>query len=70
MKLITDKMQGLLNATIAKKQAMKCPNCGFELNPAAILGKAGGKKSRRVLTPEQAKAMVGIREQNRKELTK
>lgn len=44
-----------------------CPNCGHEdeISPGAILGKEGGKKSKRVLTPEQAKAMVEAREKKR-----
>lgn len=44
---------------------MKCPHCGGEISPAAILGKEGGKKSKRVLTPEQAKAMVEAREKKK-----
>ena len=32
----------------------------------AKIGRKGGKKSRRTLTPEQAKAMVEVRERNRK----
>lgn len=32
----------------------------------AGIGKRGGEKSRRVLTPEQAKAMVEAREKKRK----
>jgi len=44
---------------------MKCPHCGGEISPAAILGKEGGKKSRRTLTPEQAKAMVEARERKK-----
>ena len=45
----------------------KCPHCGDEISPAAILGKEGGKKSKRVLTPEQAKAMVEAREKKKRE---
>jgi hypothetical protein len=33
---------------------------------AAEMGRKGGKKSRRVLTPEQAKEMVKIREEKKK----
>ena len=36
------------------------------ISPAAILGKEGGKKSKRVLTPEQAKAMVEAREKKKR----
>lgn len=38
-----------------------------ELSPAATLGQAGGKKSKRVLTPYQAKAMVESREKKKRE---
>lgn len=34
---------------------------------AAEMGRKGGKKSRRSLTPEQARAMVQARERKRKE---
>jgi Spy/CpxP family protein refolding chaperone len=46
-----------------------CENCGHEqnINTAAVLGKEGGKKSKRVLTPEQAKAMVEVREKKKRE---
>lgn len=40
---------------------MKCPNCGHEFSPeptAAEMGAKGGKKSKRVLTPDQAKEMA------------
>lgn len=37
------------------------------VNPAAILGKEGGKKSRRTLTTEQSKAMIEAREAKRKQ---
>jgi hypothetical protein len=46
---------------------MKCPHCGGEISPAVILGKEGGKKSKRVLTPEQAKAMVEAREKKKRD---
>lgn len=46
---------------------VKCPHCGNEISPAAILGKEGGKKSRRVLTTEQAMAMVEARERKKAE---
>jgi hypothetical protein len=46
---------------------MKCPHCGGEISPAAILGSEGGKKSKRVLTPEQAKAMVEAREKKKRD---
>ena len=46
---------------------MKCPHCGGEISPASILGKAGGKKSKRVLTPAQAKAMVEAREKKKRD---
>jgi len=35
-------------------------------NYFSALGKKGGKKSRRILTPEQARAMVKAREEKRK----
>lgn len=38
-----------------------CPHCGGEISPAAILGKEGGKKSRRVLTREQSLAMAAAK---------
>lgn len=44
---------------------MKCPHCGGEISAAAILGKEGGKKSKRVLTPEQAREMVEAREKKK-----
>jgi len=49
-----------------------CEKCGHEqkISPAAILGKEGGKKSRRVLTTDQAKAMVDAREKKKRELAK
>lgn len=36
---------------------MKCPHCNTEINPASILGKEGGKKSRREINPEQQAKM-------------
>ena len=45
---------------------IKCPHCGGEISPAAILGAEGGKKSKRVLTPGQAKSMVEARERKKK----
>lgn len=36
---------------------MRCPHCKTEINIAAILGKEGGKKSRRAITPEQQAKM-------------
>ena len=36
----------------------------------AKIGAKGGSKSRRTLTPEQARAMVAAREKNRKEKEK
>lgn len=47
-------------------EEMKCPHCGKTINAAALLGAEGGKKSRRKLTPEQAKAMVDAREKKRR----
>jgi len=40
---------------------MKCPQCGAEINPAAILGKEGGKKSKRAITPEQQEKLQAAR---------
>jgi hypothetical protein len=46
------------------KERMKCPNCKFVFkDPARILG---GKKSKRTLTADQARAMVKAREAKRK----
>lgn len=43
----------------------ECPKCGHVYkDPARV---KGGKKSRRTLEPEEAKRIVGIREENRKE---
>lgn len=47
---------------------MKCPHCGKEISDIDIarhLAKKGGKKSRRVLTTEQAQEMVSKREEKR-----
>ena len=47
---------------------MKCPHCGKEIPDKEIarhLAKKGGKKSRRVLTTEQAKAMNRKREEKK-----
>ncbi len=52
---------------------MKCPYCGKEISSQEIgkhLGSIGGKKSKRVLTPEQARKMVEAREKKRKERIK
>lgn len=48
---------------------MKCPHCGKTINMKKYfskMGSKGGEKSRRVLTPEQAQAMVAAREKKRK----
>lgn len=47
--------------------SVKCPHCGGEISPAAILGKEGGKKSKRVLTSEQARKMVEARENKKRD---
>jgi hypothetical protein len=47
---------------------MKCPQCGTKISDKAIakhLASKGGSKSRRVLTPEQAREMVASREAKR-----
>lgn len=52
------------------EQQMKCPHCGKQINVGkqmAKWGAKGGKKSKRVLTPEQARKMVEAREAKRKE---
>lgn len=44
---------------------MKCPHCGKSINMKKYfskMGAKGGEKSRRVLTPEQARKMVEARE--------
>jgi adenine-specific DNA methylase len=48
---------------------MKCPHCGKEISDKEIarhLAKKGGKKSRRVLTKEQAQEMNRIKKAKRK----
>jgi predicted transcriptional regulator len=47
---------------------MKCPKCGKKISDKEIakhLASKGGSKSRRVLTPEQARGMVAAREAKR-----
>jgi hypothetical protein len=44
---------------------MKCPQCGSIFKDPAR--SKGGKKSRRVLTTKQAKAMVKLREEKRRD---
>ena len=47
---------------------MKCPKCGTKISDKVIakhLASKGGSKSRRVLTPEQARKMVEAREAKR-----
>lgn len=49
---------------------MKCPHCGEKISDKVIakhLASKGGSKSRRVLTPEQARKMVEAREAKRKQ---
>jgi hypothetical protein len=52
-----------------EKAEMKCPKCGYEI-PAGIMaaemGRKGGSKSRRTLTPEQARKMVEARERKKR----
>lgn len=48
---------------------MKCPHCGKEISQhdiAKAIGSEGGKKSKRTLTPEQARAMVEARERKKR----
>lgn len=48
---------------------MKCPKCKAEIPDATIakhLASKGGSKSKRTLTPAQARAMVRSREKKRK----
>ena len=46
---------------------MKCPHCGKSLKGLMQkIGSKGGKTSRRVLTPEQAREMVKAREAKRR----
>lgn len=46
---------------------MKCPKCDtiITVKTASEIGRKGGKKSRRILTPEQAKKMVEAREKKK-----
>ena len=49
---------------------MICPHCNTDISDKLIgkhLASKGGKKSRRKLTPEDAKKMVAARELKRKE---
>ena len=49
---------------------MKCPHCLQEIADNLIahyLASKGGKKSKRTLTPEQAKEMVESREKKKRE---
>lgn len=49
---------------------MKCPYCGGMITRKQIakdLGSRGGKKSKRILTSEQARAMVKARERKKKQ---
>lgn len=49
---------------------MKCPHCGGEITQhdiAKAIGSEGGKKSKRVLTPAQAKSMVEAREKKKRD---
>lgn len=48
---------------------MKCPKCGAKINIKKLMkewGSRGGKKSRRVLSPEDAKKMVEARENKKR----
>ena len=48
---------------------MKCPHCGKSLKELMQkIGSKGGSKSRRTLTPEQARAMVAAREAKKKDV--
>ena len=48
---------------------MKCPHCGKSLKGLMQkIGSKGGKTSRRVLTPEQARKMVEAREAKKKDV--
>ncbi len=50
---------------------MRCPHCGFAISAkkiAADMGAKGGRKSRRTLTTEQARAMVVAREKKKSDL--
>ncbi len=47
---------------------MKCPKCGYTISTKKIakeMGTKGGKKSRRSLSSEQARAMVEAREKKK-----
>ena len=47
---------------------MKCPKCAANIPDSAIakhLASKGGSKSKRTLTPAQAKAMVAAREKKK-----
>jgi len=49
---------------------MKCPKCGYAISAkkiAADMGARGGKKSRRYLSSQQARAMVEVREKKKLE---
>jgi Spy/CpxP family protein refolding chaperone len=49
---------------------MKCPYCGKQIDISkqmAKWGAKGGSKSRRILTPEQARKMVKAREAKRRQ---
>ncbi len=51
-----------------ENEHMKCPKCGTKISDKVIakhLASKGGSKSRRVLTPEQARKMVEAREAKR-----
>lgn len=50
---------------------MKCPHCNKSIDDKTVarhFASAGGKKSRRTLLPETAKAMVEARKKKKKEL--
>lgn len=47
---------------------MECPKCGNKISDKIVarhLASKGGRKSRRVLTPEQARKMVESRERKK-----
>jgi hypothetical protein len=46
---------------------INCPHCGNGISPAAILGKEGGKKSRRKITPEQQAMMQAAKKAKKQE---
>ena len=67
-KCLDCKKKFTLTLSVAQhdKMHMKCPKCGFIFkDPARV---KGGKTSRRVLTPEQARAMVRARERKKRRL--